>query len=79
MEQHVARLKEFLINCLDQVSEMRDCFIEMKSMLRLLFDAQLKIKCCLGYVEVAVIPVGARNIQVMETKPCTSFLGNNNS
>lgn len=29
----------------------------------------------LGYVEVAVIPVGARNIQVMETKPCTSFLG----
>ena len=22
MEQHVARLKEFLINCLDQVSEM---------------------------------------------------------
>ena len=30
----------------------------------------------LGYVEVAVIPVGARNIQVMETKPCTSFLGN---
>ncbi|CAB4017112.1 A disintegrin and metallo ase with thrombospondin motifs 17-like, partial [Paramuricea clavata] len=27
-----------------------------------------------GYVEVAVIPVGARNIKVMETKPCTSFL-----